>query len=210
MIDARIFFKLRPQVGWFWRDACKSSALLSSLHFSNKTIKNTLYQNICSTLFIINSGVILPRPSVLLKRIWYDWINSEAIIDSLSKQEDVFLVRASVFAKFKVALNWFHHCREEVHKSVRQHNPVPIILGLRKCWRSEKRKRWSEKIRAEEREEKDHTMKEFENVTNLLRKSREDLSDTTFSPEDREDLICTHQLLMNQKKKLQQTLFPIS
>jgi len=65
------------------------------------------------------------------------------------------------------------------------------------------------KIRSE-REEKDHTMKEFEKFTNLLRKSREDLSDTTLSPEDREDLLCTHQLLMNQKKKLQQTLFSIS
>jgi len=54
-----------------------------------------------------------------------------------------------------------------------------------------KRKRGSEKIRAEEREEKDHTMKEFEKVI----------------PEDRESLICTHRLLMNQKKKLQQTLF---
>ena len=66
------------------------------------------------------------------------------------------------------------------------------------------------KNRAEEREEKDHTMKEFGKVTNLLRKSREDLSDTTLSPEDREDLLCIHQLLMNQKKKLQQTLFSIS
>jgi len=40
--------------------------------------------------------------------------------------------------------------------------------------------------------------------------AREDLSDTTLSPEDREDLLFTHQLLMNQKKKLQQTLFSTS
>ena len=63
------------------------------------------------------------------------------------------------------------------------------------------------RVRAEEREEMNHTMNQFEKITNLLRKSREELNDTTLSPEDREDLLTTHRLLMNQKKKLQQTLF---
>jgi len=63
-----IFSSRAEKYTGFAREACKSSALLSSPspHFSNKTNKNTLYQNICSTLFIINSGVILPRPTVLL------------------------------------------------------------------------------------------------------------------------------------------------
>ena len=50
-------------------------------------------------------------------------------------------------------------------------------------------------------------MKEYEKVTDLIRKNRQDLSDATLSQEEREDLLCTQQLLMNQKKKLQQILF---
>ena len=73
-----------------------------------------------------------------------------------------------------------------------------------------KEKEEERKIRAEQREEKEYTMKEFEKVTDLLRKSREDLSDTNLSPEDREDLLYTHRLLINQKKKLQQMLFSTS
>ena len=66
--------------------------------------------------------------------------------------------------------------------------------------KEEERKEGEEarKIRAEEREEKDHTMKEFEKVTNLLRKSREDLNETTLITNE------------SQKKKLQQTLFSTS
>ena len=66
------------------------------------------------------------------------------------------------------------------------------------------------KIRAEQREEKEYAMKEFEKVTDLLRKNRQDLSDATLSLDEREDLLCTQQLLMNQKKKLQQILFSTS
>ena len=66
------------------------------------------------------------------------------------------------------------------------------------------------KIRTEQREEKEYAMKEFEKAADLLRRNRQDLSDATLSLEEREDLLCTQQLLMNQKKKLQQILFSTS
>ena len=86
---------------------------------------------------------------------------------------------------------------------------------LRKQKEEERKDREEErKIRAEQREEKDYAMKEkdyamneFEKITDLLRKNRQDLSDPTLSLDEREDLLCTQQLLMSQKKKLQQTLF---
>ena len=73
-----------------------------------------------------------------------------------------------------------------------------------------KEKEEERKIRAEQREEKEYTMKEFEKVTDLLRRNRQDLSDASLSLEEREDLLCTQRLLMNQKKKLQQMLFSTS
>ena len=85
----------------FCRDEPKAALIMTNLGYSWTAVLSAYHL----------------RTEEVLKRIWYEWINSEAIIDSLSKQEDVFIVRASAFAKFKVALNWFHHCREEVHKS---------------------------------------------------------------------------------------------
>ena len=88
---------------------------------------------------------------------------------------------------------------------------ILIREDARKQKEEERKDREEErKIRAEQREDKDYTMKEFEKITDLLRKNRQDLSDATLSLEEREDLLCTQRLLMNQKKKLQQMLFSIS
>ena len=92
---------------------------------------------------------------------------------------------------------------------------ILIREDARKQKEEERKDREEErKIRAEQREEKDYAMKgkdyamnEFEKITDLLRKNRQDLSDPTLSLDEREDLLCTQQLLMSQKKKLQQTLF---
>jgi len=45
-----------------------------------------------------------------------------------------------------------------------------------------------------------HTMKEFEKVTNLLRKSREDLSDTTLSPESFRCSYCLERRIPSREK----------
>ena len=88
---------------------------------------------------------------------------------------------------------------------------ILIQEDARKQKEEERKDREEErKIRIEQREEKEYKMKEFEKITDLLRKNRQDRSEATLSLEEREDLLFTQRLLMNEKKKLQQILFSTS